>query len=183
MDNSLPAFVPTPGDGLLPPAVEHACEHACDCVAAGTPGLGEQGLGLGAPLLPLVAQAAGFVLVGAGLEVGLLGQRQGLDAGGDAAVVGLEGLGELALPVGDVAAAGGPRLEQAGVEAVDLADRAAALGAGSVDEPDAEPVGELGLEAGVVVLGGHDLGLEQHPPVEGEPLARPRPGGSGPCWR
>jgi len=111
------------------------------------------------------------VLVGARLEVGLLGQGEGLDPGGRTAVVSLEGCRELTPPARDVATTGGPLLKEPCVDALDLADGAASVGGGTFGEPDSQPLGELGLEPGVVVLGGHDLGLEHHPAVEGEPLA------------
>ena len=68
------------------------------------------------------AQAARLVLVGARLEVGLLGQGEGLDPGRRPAVVGLERRGELTLPARDVATTGGPLLEEPCVHALDLAD-------------------------------------------------------------
>nr|WP_186364101.1 hypothetical protein [Ornithinimicrobium sp. HY006] len=84
-------------------------------------------------------------------------------------MVGPEGRGELALPGLDRLPPGRPRREQGRVDPVDLPHRALALRSGAVGEADAEALDEAGLEVGVVVLGRHHLGLEQHPPVQGQP--------------
>ena len=51
--------------------------------------------GLGAPGMALLGQRARLVLGVAGFQGGLLGQRDGLDVGGFAAVGGVELLGQL----------------------------------------------------------------------------------------
>jgi hypothetical protein len=166
----VPGFVPAP-KAYVPGTAEQGRDHGRDGLGA-EPRPGRQdGIRLGPPLVALLAQAAGFVLVGAGLEVGLLGQGEGLDPRRCPSVVGLERRSELALTARDVTAARGPRLQEPGVDADDLPHGTSSLGGGTFGEPHAEPLGELGFEPGVVVLGGHDLGLEHHPAVEGEPLA------------
>ena len=167
----VPGFVPPPDKPYVPVTTEHGRDHVGDGRGTSAVAGGQDGIRLGAPLLALLAQAARLVLVGARLEVGLLGQGEGLDPGRRTAVVGLERGSELTLAARDVATPGGPLLKEPCLDALDLADGPSSLGGGTFGEPDAEPLGELGLEPGVVVLGGHDLGLEHHPAVEGEPLA------------
>ena len=133
------------------------------------PAPGVQGAGLGPPLAPLLGLGAGFVLGRAGLQVRLLRQRQRLDRGRGTAVVGPEHRGQLALAELDGLPAAGPHREQPGVHPGDLPHRPAPLRAGAVDEPDPEPVHQARFEVGVVVLGGHHLRLEQHPPVQRQP--------------
>ena len=68
----------------------------------------------------------------------------------------------------------GPALVEAGVDADDLPHAAlAAGGSGPLGEGEPEPGPQVLLDGGVVDLGGGDVGLEQHPPVDGQPL----PGG------
>ena len=108
----------------------------------------------------------------AGLQGRLLGQVQGFDRCGWAAVVALEGDGELTATYVDVGAAGGPALVQAGVDADDLPDRP--LGRFAVEafgEPDAEGGAEVLLQRGVVGLRRRHLRLEQHPPIYRQPAA------------
>ncbi len=78
--------------------------------------------------------------------------------------------GELAAAGLDVGPAGGPALVQSRVDADDLPDRPLRrVGAGPLREPHAERVAEVLLQGGVVGLRGGDVGLEQHPAVDGQP--------------
>ena len=131
----------------------------------------DQRPGLVAPGRALVCRGIRLVLGRPGLEVGLLREREGLDRGRGAPVLGEEPRGEPALALFDGPPPGRPGLEQPEVDALNLAHRATSPRGVAVDEPHVEPVDELGLEPGVVVLRGHHLGLEEHPPVEGQPAS------------
>ena len=76
---------------VSPLTTEHGRDHVGDGRGTSAVAGGQDGVRLGAPLLALLTQAARLVLVGARLEVGLLGQGEGLDPGGRTAVVSLEG--------------------------------------------------------------------------------------------
>ena len=119
----------------------------------------------------LLYDGARFVLGVAGLQGGLLSQVDRLHDGRGAPVVGLERGRELGAAVLDAGPSGGPAGVQAGVDADDLADRPlAAVGAGTLREDQPEPGPQVLLKAGVVRLGGGDVGLEQDPTVDREPL-------------
>ena len=93
-----------------------------------------------APGGALLGQGAGFVFGVAGFQGGLLGELDRLDHAGRAAVVALEGGGQLAAAGLDGGAAGGPALVQGRVDPDDLADRAfAGFGAGTLREGQPEP--------------------------------------------
>ena len=120
----------------------------------------------------MLGQGARFVLGVAGLQGGLLGEVDRFDRRRGAAVVGLERGGELAAAGLDVAPPGGPALVQARVDTDDLADRPLARGR-CRDAPrrrSPSRVAQVLLQGGVVGLGGGDVGLEQDPPVDREPL-------------
>jgi len=124
-----------------------------------------------APLRPLVGLRARLVLALARLQVGLLGKRLRLDRCRWAAVLGLEPCGEPGLLHVDCVSALRPHRQQGPVDALNLPDRALAGIGASVDEPHAELLDQLGLDPGVVPLARGDLRLEQHPSVQGQPLA------------
>ncbi len=106
----------------------------------------------------LFGQGSGVVLVLAGLQGGLLGQRDLLDRGGRTAVVPLERGGQNSAAGLDALPSLGPALVEGVVDADDLADgEFAPVGVGSFGESDAEGCSEVLLEGGVVGLGGgHD---------------------------
>jgi hypothetical protein len=112
-------------------------QHRADAVGA------EDGFGLGAPGGALFGQGAGFVLGLPGLEVGLLGQRPGLDRGGGTVVLTLELGRQLGLAVFDGRATLRPAGVQRRVDADEFMDRALArVGGGSFGEPDRQGLRE-----------------------------------------
>jgi len=127
---------------------------------------------LGVPGGALFGQGAGVVLVVAGLQGGLLGERDLLDRGGRTAVVTLERGGQDPAAGLDALPSLRPPLVQAVVDADDLADgELAPVGVGPFGEPDAKGCGEVLFEGGVVGLrGGHDR-LEQDASVDGQPAS------------
>ncbi len=127
--------------------------------------------GFGEPRGALLGQGAWFVLGVAGLQGGLLGEVDGFHVGRGPPVIGLEAGGQLTAAVLDAGPAGGPALVQPGVDADDLTDRAfGPVGAWPLREDQPEPGSQVLLQGGVVGLRGGDVGLEQDPPVDREPL-------------
>jgi len=96
--------------------------------------------GLLSPCLPLLGQGAGFVFGVAGFQGGLLGELDGFHHARWAAVVVLEGGGQLAAAGLDGGPAGRPALVQGRVDPDHLTDRAfPGLGASTLREGQAEP--------------------------------------------
>ena len=159
----------------------HAASTVGGCCAAGGQGRGhherhacraaEDVLGLLPPGGSLLGQGAWFVLGVAGLQGGLLGEQDRLHHRRRAAVVALERGRQLAAAGLDRRAPGRPAPVQGRVDTDHLTDRALApLGAGTLREDQPEPGAQVLLQGGVVGLGGGDLGLEQDPPVDRQPL-------------
>ena len=122
------------------------------------------------PCLALLGQRAWFVLGLAGLQGRLLGQLDGLDRCGRAAVGGLERCGEDRAAVLDVEPPLGEAAVQVGVDADDLAHRPlAGVLVGALGEAHPEGVDQVPLECGVVGLRGRDDRLVQGPAVDGQP--------------
>ena len=108
----------------------------------------------------------------AGLQGRLLRQVQRFDRGRRPAMIMLELDGQLAAAGVDVGAAGRPALVQSWVDTDDLPDRPLRrVGAGPFGEPHPQVVAEVLFECGVVGLRGGNVGLEQHPPVDGQPAS------------
>src|SRR5690606_4264515 len=81
--------------------------------------------------------------------------------------------GELVTAGDDVGPAGGPAGVQARLDADDLADRPLTrVSTGAGRELDPERVVQVVFEGGVVGLGRCHVRLEDHPPVDRQPLAR-----------
>ena len=125
---------------------------------------------LGTPRGPLLGQTAGLLLGLAGLQGGLLRQREGLLRGRCPAVGRLERGGQVVSPYVDLGPAGRPRCQQRVVDADDLPHLAATVTVPvSGREPDAEALGDPTLQQGVVPLRRGDHGPVEHLPVQRQP--------------
>jgi hypothetical protein len=110
------------------------------------------------------------VLSVAGLQGGLLRQVKRFDRCGWSTMIMLELDGELAAAEVDMGPPGRPPLVQPPVDTDNLPDRSLArIEAGTRCEPHPQVVAEVLLQGGVVGLRGGNLGLEQHPSVDGQP--------------
>src|SRR5215212_10441768 len=97
---------------------------------------------------------------------------QRFDWGRRSAMILLELDGQLATAGVDVCAACRPALVESRVDTDDLPDRPLRrVGAGPFGEPYAQALAEVLLERGVVSLRGGNVGLEQHPSVDGQPAS------------
>ncbi len=125
-----------------------------------------------APGGALLGQGARFVLGVAGLQGGLLGQLDRLDHGRWAAVVGLERGRELAAAGLDAARAGwtSARSGPGSTPTTSRTGRLPRSVPGRSAKVSPSRVAQVLLEGGVVGLRGGDVGLEQDPPVDGQPL-------------
>ncbi len=110
-----------------------------------------------------------------GLQGRLLGEFEGLDRPGRAAVPDLELPGEFTAPDVDHQPAGGPGLKEPLIDADDLPDRSFALLAGALGELHTQRVAQQSFQAGVVPLGGGDGELVQRPAVQRQPAAASAP--------
>ncbi len=160
---------PLPVEGLrcVPVGVQRLVDHCPELSFAA-----ENVECLGVPGGALFGQGAGVVLVVAGLQGGLLGQRDLLDGGGRTAVVPLERCGQHAPAGFDALSSLGPALVEGVVDADDLADgEFAPVRVGSFSESDAQGGGEVLFEGGVVGLGGGHDRLEQDPSIDRQPAS------------
>ena len=129
-------------------------------------------LGLLPPSGALLGQGARLVLGVAGLQGGLLSEQDRLHHRRRAPVVALEHGRQLAAARLDAGPPCRPAPVQGRVDPDHFPDRPLApLRTGTLGEDQPEACAQVLLQGGVVGLRGGDLGLEQDPPVDREPLS------------